>query len=254
MRGDVRQAAAETGRSPILEFIPETSPHAAVAAASTVAPGNALSEFVAEPVQENSDADPVPAVHVPESRQSAPTRHPPAASLPRGLRWRLRAISLAVAGIVLLVSLIRNPFSVEGPAAVLPSSTARHLSFEAPQALSPPLPPAARLSAPDGSSATASRVMRPAPVRPAPLPTGAPVGRADGRFRGDLVVVSTPPGARVRLNGRDVGTTPLAIGDLPSGSAALSLRLDGHEAWSASIRVVADTLTRVSADLRPAGR
>jgi hypothetical protein len=69
-------------------------------------------------------------------------------------------------------------------------------------------------------------------------------------FRGSLVVNSRPPGARVFLNGRNVGQTPLVLRNQPAGSRAVRVALDGYEPWSSAVRVVADTETRLRAELK----
>jgi PEGA domain len=69
-------------------------------------------------------------------------------------------------------------------------------------------------------------------------------------FRGSLVVNSRPSGARVSLNGRSVGRTPLVLRNQPAGSRAVRVDLDGYEPWSSAVRVVADTETRLRAELR----
>jgi PEGA domain len=69
-------------------------------------------------------------------------------------------------------------------------------------------------------------------------------------FRGSLVVNSRPSGALVFLNGRSVGRTPLVLRNQPAGSRAVRVDLDGYEPWSSAVQVVADTETRLRAELR----
>jgi PEGA domain len=69
-------------------------------------------------------------------------------------------------------------------------------------------------------------------------------------FRGSLVVNSRPSGARVFLNGRSVGRTPLVLKNQPAGSRAVRVDLDGYEPWSWAVQVVADTETRLRAELK----
>jgi hypothetical protein len=64
-----------------------------------------------------------------------------------------------------------------------------------------------------------------------------------------LTVDSRPTGARVFLDGRLVGTTPLAIAAVPAGEHALRLERDGYRRWSSSVRVVAEEQNRVTASL-----
>ena len=73
-------------------------------------------------------------------------------------------------------------------------------------------------------------------------------------YRGSLAIRSAPQGARVFVNGRPVGSTPLVLDDLPVGSRAIRLEADGYEGWSASTRIVANQQTRLSATLARAKR
>jgi eukaryotic-like serine/threonine-protein kinase len=85
---------------------------------------------------------------------------------------------------------------------------------------------AASAAAPDASSLVGAEVAPDAAVAPAPLPVASTV---------TLQIESIPPGARVSLDGRDLGATPLATsvlrGDLP---LALSLRHPGFLPLAAS--------------------
>jgi hypothetical protein len=69
-------------------------------------------------------------------------------------------------------------------------------------------------------------------------------------FRGSLIVNSRPTGARVFLNGRSVGTTPLVLKNQAAGSRAVRVALDGYESWSSAVQVVANTETRLRAELK----
>lgn len=79
-------------------------------------------------------------------------------------------------------------------------------------------------------------------------------GRSDAdeapvRFTAALVIESRPPGASVFLNGARVGTTPLTLATVATGSQALRLELDGYRRWTSSIRVVAGERNRITASL-----
>ena len=71
-------------------------------------------------------------------------------------------------------------------------------------------------------------------------------------YVGDLSIVSTPAGARVFINGRNVGVTPLVLYERQAGSVAIQIASDGFERWSASVQVRAGQTTNVAATLRPA--
>jgi hypothetical protein len=132
---------------------------------------------------------------------------------------------------------------------------------------------------------TTSEPPRPAPVAPAAsaaLPTVQPpvfaedeptvtptVRAAQGRlpvrtsiapppaeptikpFVGSLQIDSTPQGARVVIDGKVAGVTPLVVPDLVAGSHVLRLEAEGAKPWSSAIRVVADRQTDVRAILTP---
>ena len=66
---------------------------------------------------------------------------------------------------------------------------------------------------------------------------------------GSLVIESRPAGAKVFLDGRGVGVTPLTLSEVGVGSHVVRLDLAGHQRWSTSIRVVAGERERVAASL-----
>ena len=80
-----------------------------------------------------------------------------------------------------------------------------------------------------------------------PAARGIP-GR-NAAYRGTLMVNSQPRGARIFLNERYVGQTPMLIRALPAGSRAVRLRLDGYQPWSRGVSVVANETTTVAAKL-----
>jgi hypothetical protein len=92
-----------------------------------------------------------------------------------------------------------------------------------------------------------------APARPAPAPPRAapPASQKPAVYTGSLSVDSRPRGARVVVNGKAVGTTPLTLSDLPIGSHVVRLELDNYRVWSTSATVQAGQETRVSGSLDP---
>jgi hypothetical protein len=86
----------------------------------------------------------------------------------------------------------------------------------------------------------------PAPPRPAPPATQKPAV-----YTGSMYVDSRPRGARVLVNGKAVGTTPLRLTDLPVGSHVVRLELEDHRVWSTSARVQAGQEARVTGSLDP---
>ena len=103
---------------------------------------------------------------------------------------------------------------------------------------------------------TASTASRPRPQASPAIATNGTSARPTApppgpRFRGHLVIESVPEGARVFVNQQAVGSTPIELPDLPAGSRAVRVEADGYELWSASVRVVAQQRTRVTANLQP---
>jgi hypothetical protein len=70
-----------------------------------------------------------------------------------------------------------------------------------------------------------------------------------GRFAGSLSVESRPAGARVFVDGRLMGTTPVRLPDVGAGEHAIRLERDGYQRWTSSVRVVANERNRVTASL-----
>jgi hypothetical protein len=68
-------------------------------------------------------------------------------------------------------------------------------------------------------------------------------------YTGALTVISRPPGARVVLDGRDVGTTPLSLDTVRAGEHAIRLHRDGYRRWSAAVRVISGTRNAITAPL-----
>jgi serine/threonine protein kinase len=66
---------------------------------------------------------------------------------------------------------------------------------------------------------------------------------------GRLTVQSRPAGARVFVNDRLAGSTPVAIPGLPAGPATVRIEKDGYVPWTATVRVSAGEQTPVRASL-----
>ena len=81
-------------------------------------------------------------------------------------------------------------------------------------------------------------------LRPSPA-------RAGGREAqsGRIVVQSRPTGARVFVNDRLVGSTPLSMPDVPAGPARVRMELDGYEPWMTIVQVTGGEPSRVAASL-----
>ena len=66
---------------------------------------------------------------------------------------------------------------------------------------------------------------------------------------GALVIESRPDGAKVFVDGRQVGTTPLSLPRLAAGEHAVRLEREGYQRWSSSVQVVGSEQSRVTASL-----
>jgi hypothetical protein len=64
-----------------------------------------------------------------------------------------------------------------------------------------------------------------------------------------LTVDSRPAGARVFLDGKLIGTTPLSSTPIAAGDHAIRLEHDGYKNWTGAVRVVASEQARVTASL-----
>jgi PEGA domain len=82
--------------------------------------------------------------------------------------------------------------------------------------------------------------------RDAPTP-----GARSAVYRGSLLLDSRPRGARVYMNGRDIGVTPLDLKNLAVGSRAVRLELDGYQSWSSAIQISTNQRSNVTATLSP---
>jgi len=112
-------------------------------------------------------------------------------------------------------------------------------------------PPTANDAVPTVATISPEHLIPSAPKPPAPAPK-PPVRRQEPQpFRGSLRVTSTPEGAEVFLNGRAAGTTPVVLSDLPVGSRAVRVSLEGYDRWSRAVQVVANRRTEVNAVLTP---
>ena len=94
------------------------------------------------------------------------------------------------------------------------------------------------------------RTPAPPPARSATAAPAPPAGTpTTGRATGALAVDSRPTGARVFLDGKPVGSTPLMVPSVAAGEHAIRIELDGYRPWSSSVRMVAAESNRVTASL-----
>ena len=130
--------------------------------------------------------------------------------------------------------------------ALSPDDPARTLSLrlrpqsQAAREAQPP-PAAARASQPAGRpqpGARSTTAARDTATRP-----------QSGSFTGAIYVDSRPQGARVFLDGKAVGTTPLTLPAVPIGSHVVRLELLDHRPWTASRQVTSGRTERITGSL-----
>jgi hypothetical protein len=88
----------------------------------------------------------------------------------------------------------------------------------------------------------------PAGQRPAEPPP-EPAARPDPTAPGELQVESRPRGARVFIDGRLVGTTPMLVQDVRPGAHAVRIDLAGHRRWVTTVTLGPGERQRVAASL-----
>jgi hypothetical protein len=84
--------------------------------------------------------------------------------------------------------------------------------------------------------------------------TGAPPSRPASaepaaQLTADVLFESRPTGATVFMDGKRIGTTPMSLPSVRTGSHAFRFELAGHKPWTASLPVVAGEKNRVAASL-----
>ena len=74
-------------------------------------------------------------------------------------------------------------------------------------------------------------------------------GSATSAVLGSIQVDSRPDGARVMLDGQLVGTTPVVVPDVASGTHRVRVERDGYQAWVTTVDVQPSDQVRVAASL-----
>ena len=95
-------------------------------------------------------------------------------------------------------------------------------------------------------AAAPERPTRPAPASQAPA-AASPATPAS--FTGSIFVDSRPRGARVSIDGRPVGVTPLRVPDVRIGTHVVRLELPDHRIWSTTSTVTSGQESRVTGSL-----
>jgi hypothetical protein len=89
------------------------------------------------------------------------------------------------------------------------------------------------------------------PSRAAATPPRAPAPQASptSPLTGSIYVDSRPRGARVLIDGKAIGATPISVPDIRIGAHVVRLELDDHRPWTTSTRVTAGETIRVTGSL-----
>jgi len=135
-----------------------------------------------------------------------------------------------------------------GPANSVPVAPAPAAPLQkAPPPKAPATPPAETRTAkaPDRQPTPKPK---PPPRAPERTTAAVPAGTT-GQLVGRLNVDSRPSGARVYLDNKQIGVTPMAMPSVRAGEHAIRLELGGYRHWTSSVRVVAGEQNRVTASL-----
>lgn len=119
------------------------------------------------------------------------------------------------------------------------------------------VPPVSQISAPPVAAVAAQLLPPPLPDQPAPWrpstePPITPLVKPT-IYKGTLSVNADRPGATVFVNRQNVGVAPVRIRNLRAGAHLVWIERDGYRRWTRVVTVPAERVTRVSADLEPAG-
>ena len=82
-------------------------------------------------------------------------------------------------------------------------------------------------------------------------PAGAAAATRTAAFTGSVYVDSRPRGAKVFVDGKEVGTTPLRMPELAIGAHVIRLELKDHHTWTNAVRITSGEEQRVTGSLEP---
>jgi hypothetical protein len=85
--------------------------------------------------------------------------------------------------------------------------------------------------------------------RPAAPPPQRQQDAGNSNYTGSVYVDSRPRGAKVSIDGRAVGVTPVRVPDVRIGSHVVRLELPDHRIWSSATTVVSGQESRVTGSL-----
>ena len=136
---------------------------------------------------------------------------------------------------------------LEAPTNVLPPAPdPQPRATDVPAETATPSKPATAIATPSEAPANAPDVPR--AERPARQVEPPPV-KADPNAAGGLFAITRPVGAQVLLDNKLIGTTPLFMSQLSSGSHEVRLELPGFKTYSSSIQVEPNTRFRLAVQL-----
>lgn len=138
------------------------------------------------------------------------------------------------------------------PSAAVPPTRSEPGPARGATAAKAPAAPVARVPAPTAKRSTAKAPQSVPARRPSrvPTPAAAPVPAPPTKTApGTLVVDSRPTGARVFLDGRSIGTTPLVLNSVAVGDHAIRLDMAGYQGWGTSVKILSGERSRVAASL-----
>ncbi len=92
------------------------------------------------------------------------------------------------------------------------------------------------------------------PTQPVITPATPVQTTGSGGPTGEVMVYSSPTGARIWIDGNEFGTTPGKVSLIPAGNHILRLTLDGYYEYEGSIYVVAGETTQGYGTLQPMNR
>ncbi|MES1254305.1 MAG: PEGA domain-containing protein [Acidobacteriota bacterium] len=170
-------------------------------------------------------------------------------------RGALRQIAAALGvGVVLGFAAGYRAGSTREPAAPpaqVPAGVVSAPPTDVPRAEVLPAAPVVQPQMPGAAAASPSRAVA-AEAAPTQEPSGAApssVERGASRVT-SLTIDSKPRGARVFVDGRPAGTTPLVLTHARAGTHAVRVVRAGYRPWSATVRVRIGRATAVTASLR----
>jgi hypothetical protein len=95
-----------------------------------------------------------------------------------------------------------------------------------------------------------ARAVPPALAVPAPVPLApAAAAKAAVPTAAPLTVESRPAGAKVFIDGRFAGVTPLVVPEVAAGDHSITFDLDGYRRWTSPVRITPSAENRVTASL-----